>query len=104
MCETRHELKLARTEYKSSNEPEESAEPKMPRQKAHREAIQSDSNKPRQRKTSAPKARGDGPRESSGARESSGGKKEWTVVSKNGPQKTHARPRQNATVITIQSN
>ena len=107
MCETRRDLKLARTEYKSAKQPEESAEPKMPRQKAPREAVQSESNEsrtPRQRKTSAPRARGEGPRESTGARESTGDKKEWTLVSRSGPPKGRGRPpRQSATVITIQS-
>ena len=108
MCETRRDLKLARTEYKSTNQPEEIAEPKMPRQKATREAVSTDdkqsSSAPRQRKTSAPRTRGEGPRESSSARETSGDKKEWTLVSRSGPQKRRGRPpRQSATVITIQS-
>jgi len=104
MCETRRDLKLARTEYKSAKQPEEPSEPKMPRQKAPREADAKESSAPRQRKTSAPRARGEGPRESTGARESVGDKKEWTLVSRNGPQKSRGRPsRQPATVITIQS-
>jgi CspA family cold shock protein len=102
MCETRRDLKLARTEYKSAKQPEESSEPKIPRQKTPREAVSTDetssSSAPRQRKNSAPRARGEGPRESAGD------KKEWTLVSRNGPQKGRGRPpRQSSTVITIQS-
>lgn len=105
MCETRRDLKLARNEYKSANQPDEQvAEPKMPRQRAPREANAKENSAPRQRKTSAPRARGEGPRESTGARESTGDKKEWTLVTKNGPRKYQSRPsRQGATVITIQS-
>ena len=73
----------------------------MPRQRAPREATPSSVNEtsaPRQRKTSAPRVRGEGPREASGD------KKEWTLVTKNGPRKVQGRPpRQGATVITIQS-
>lgn len=100
MCETRRDLKLARNEYKSTKQPEEQsapAEPKMPRQKAPREATESTPAK--QRKSSAPRARGEGPRDGS-----SGEKKEWTLVTKNGPQKPRGRPpRQGSTVITIES-
>ena len=100
MCETRRDLKLARNEYKSTktHEAPQTAEPKMPRQRAPRdEAIESSA--PRQRKTTAPRVRGEGPRESTGE------KKEWTLVTKNGPQKVRNSrpPRQGATVITIQS-
>jgi CspA family cold shock protein len=84
MCETRHELKVARNEYKSAK-PDE---PKMPRQRG----------------TGAPRVRGEGPRD--------GDKKEWTLVGKNA--KDSARPRksqvpkvvkssQGSTIITIQS-
>jgi hypothetical protein len=106
MCETRRDLKLARTEYKSAKQPEESVvEPNMPRQKAPREVVSTDANETRQRKTSAPRARGEGPRESSGARESSGDKKEWTLVTNKGPQKPRGRPpRQGSTVNTNQTN
>jgi len=99
MCETRRDLKLARNEYKSAKQPdEEVAEPKAPRQRAPREADAKESFDPRQRKSSAPRARGEGPRESVGD------KKEWTLVTKNGPRKFQSRPpRQGATVITIQS-
>lgn len=99
MCETRRDLKLARNEYKSAKQPDEQvAEPKMPRQRAPREANAKENSAPRQRKTSAPRARGEGPRESTGD------KKEWTLVTKNGPRKYQSRPhRQGATVITIQS-
>lgn len=72
MCETRHELKVARNEYKSVPK---SDEPKMPKQRGE----------PRQRaepkerveiKNSAPRARGEGPRDGDN-------KKEWTLVGKN---------------------
>jgi CspA family cold shock protein len=86
MCETRHELKVARNEYKSVPK---SDEPHMPRQRV----------------ASAPKVRGEGPRD--------GDKKEWTLVGKNSKENT-ARPRktqgpkvvkstQGSTIITIQS-
>jgi CspA family cold shock protein len=86
MCETRHDLKIARTEYKTTKQPEESvAEPKMPRQKAPREAV---STETRQRKTSAPRARGEGPRETTVTRDN----KEWTLVTNKGTQKPRGRP------------
>jgi cold shock CspA family protein len=89
MCETRHELKLARNEYKSSNQTEEHIdEPKMPRQRAPKEVEAKEINR---RKSSMPKARGEGPREATGD------KKEWTLVTNKGPQKPRGRPpRQNA--------
>jgi CspA family cold shock protein len=101
MCETRRDLKLARNEYKTTKTQDETVtEQKMPRQRAPREA-EKESSAPRQRKTSAPKARGEDPRES---RETSGDKKEWTLVTRGNPQKGRSRaPRQAATVITIQS-
>lgn len=100
MCETRHDVKLARTEYKSVKNPEVSvsAEPKMPRQKAPRVSESKESSEPRRRKTSAPRTRGEGPRESVDD------KKEWTLVTRGKPQQGHRKqPRQGATVITIQS-
>jgi CspA family cold shock protein len=106
MCETRRDLKLARNEYRASRttessnqtESQETAEPKMPRQRAPREAAQTGENESRQRRTSVPRVRGEGPRESTND------KKEWTLVSKNGPKKVNGRPpRQGSTVITIQS-
>jgi len=119
MCETRRDLKIARNEYRasrtsdttspdiehnpSSNSSAQMAEPKMPRQRAPREAsqrelVQSNRNESRQRKTSAPRVRGEGPRESSNE------KKEWTLVTKNGPKKVNSRPpRQGSTVVTNES-
>ena len=108
MCETRRDLKLARTEYKTTKQPEESVpETKMPRQKAPREAVSTETS---QRKTYAPRARGEGPRESAGTRESAATResagtrdstrdnKEWTLVTNKGPQKPRGRPpRQSAT-------
>lgn len=108
MCETRRDLKLARTEYKSNKKPEEqSAEQKMPRQKTP-EVINS-----KEIKVSVPRVRGEGPRESTEKREATSKKSEWTLVTKghsqkgasqNGSsQKGRGRPRQSETVITIQS-
>lgn len=85
MCETRRDLKIARTEYKSAK-PEE---PKMPRQREHTE-----------RKTAAPRARGEGPRD--------GDKKEWTLVGDKGKSqarkpRAQVRTTNGSTIITIQS-
>jgi CspA family cold shock protein len=72
MCETRHELKVARNEYKLVPK---SDEPQMPKQRGElRQRAQ-----PREtgeRNTLASRARGEGPRDSNN-------KKEWTLVSKN---------------------
>ncbi len=89
MCETRRELKFARTEYNTTKQPQETvAEPNMPRQRAPRESAS------RQRKASA---RGEGPRESAGVRETTDDKKEWTLVAKDAPRKPRGRPpRQSA--------
>ena len=93
MCETRRDLKIARNEYKAtktSDTPVASTEAKMPRQKAV------DTNEPRQRKTTAPRARGEGPRESTSQRESFEDNKDWKLVSRNEPKKARGRPpRQN---------
>jgi len=101
MCETRRELKISRNEYKatkSSDEPSAIAEPKMPRQKAI------NTSEPRQnssqRKTNAPRVRGEGPRD--------GDKKEWTLVGDK-PRTQTRKPRaqvkttNSSTIITIQS-
>lgn len=86
MCETRRDLKIARNEYKAnknSDEPVENTEPKMPRQ----------------RNTTAPRARGEGPRD--------GDKKEWTLVGDKAKQqrrnRRQVRSSQGSTIITIQS-
>lgn len=103
MCETRRDLKIARNEYKSTKtgdapQTPQTAEPKMPRERTPREVASTDAPAPRQRKTSAPRVRGEGPREAGSD------KKEWTLVTKNGPRKVQGRPpRQGATVITIES-
>lgn len=96
MCETRHELKVARTVYKSENAPaqaESEPEVKAPRQQ-------------RPPRDSKPRVRGEGPRD--------GEKKEWTLVSK-GTDKSYANtakkspiarrgpPRQGSTVSTNES-
>lgn len=80
MCETRHELKVARNEYKSSRQPEEqAAEPVAPKQRA-----------PRQTNAPAPRARREGPKEASGNR------KEWTMVT-NKSQRGPGRPPRHST-------
>jgi CspA family cold shock protein len=93
MCETRHELKVARNEYKSTK-PEE---PRMPKQR-------SEPTERTERKSSGPRARGEGPRD--------GDKKEWTLVGKNSkdtqtPRKTQGprvvKSSQGSTIITIES-
>jgi CspA family cold shock protein len=84
MCETRHELKVARTEYKTSKTPSE--EPRLPRQKtATTEPRQgsSQAKEPRQRPARA------APRD--------GEKKEWTLVAGRGrPRKTQASSTQSS--------
>lgn len=105
MCETRRDLKIARNEYKATKgtDAPETAEPKMPRQRAPREAVSRDSTAPRQQRAQAPRVRGEGPREATSD------KKDWTLVTKTGPRKLQGvprqtrPPRQSATVITIQS-
>jgi CspA family cold shock protein len=83
MCETRHELKIARNEYKTNQSGRDVDEPKMPRQKAA---------EPRQgateRTSVVSRVRGGGPRE--------GDKKEWTLVggknqSRNAPDSTRSK-------------
>jgi len=98
MCETRRELKIARSEYKSVAKPDEVV-PKTPRQRVP--ASDNETIAPRQKKTS-PRVRGEGPRD--------GDKKEWTLVGKGSEssRKTYTpRVRTNvskgSTVITIQS-
>jgi CspA family cold shock protein len=98
MCETRREFKLARASYKTTNEgdqvePRQQRAPREPRdssgprqQRAPREPR--DSSGPRQQR--APRARGEGPRD-----ESSGDKKEWTMV-KPKAQGRGRPPRQNS--------
>jgi CspA family cold shock protein len=82
MCETRHELKVSRNEYKSVPK---SDEPQMPKQRGEpRQRAQ-----PREtgeRKNSAPRARGEGPRDGDN-------KKEWTLVGKNRKEGTTPKPR-----------
>jgi CspA family cold shock protein len=66
MCETKRDLKIARNEYKSHKEPSEPVELKTPTQR-----VQTDSS---QKRNTAPRVRGEGPRD--------GNKKEWTLVGK----------------------
>lgn len=86
MCETRHELKVARNEYKSVPK---SDEPKMPKQRG--EPIQT-----RERTTGAPRVRGQGPRDGDN-------KKEWTLVGKNRNERSVAKKTPNPRVAkTVQ--
>ena len=79
MCETRNETRVVRTDYKSTSGVDTAtSEPKMPRQRA-----------PRDSKTSAPRARGEGPRD--------GDKKEWTLVANGASKKPRGRPPKNST-------
>ena len=96
MCETRHDLKISRTSYKSEKpEPEEvqQIETKIPRQQsAPRDSSQS--NQPRaprapraprdSSQSNQPRVRGEGPRDSE--------KKEWTLVSNKDTEKTKKVP------------
>ena len=101
MCETRRDLKLARTEYKATSSTDKvvSSEPKMPRQR--NEATEhKDRTQHRERKTSNPRVRGEGPRD--------GDKKEWTLVGDKERQRKTQKPKvvraaQGSTIITIQS-
>ena len=80
MCETRHELKVARTEYKTAKPASE--ETRMPRQKTATEHRQG-TREPRQR-PQKPVAR-------------DGDKKEWTLVAGRGrPRKTPASSTQSS--------
>ena len=94
MCETRHELRVARNEYKTVKPDDAKTMPKQrgePRQRGEKVAGN-------------PRVRGEGPRD--------GDKKEWTLVGKNANDS--ARPKnssgpkvvkstQGSTIITIQS-
>jgi cold shock CspA family protein len=72
MCETRHDLKVARNDYKTTKSVDEPTndEPKMPRQKSV---------------SQEPRIRGEGPRDNDN-------KKEWTLV---GNKAKDTRPRNN---------
>ena len=87
MCETRHDLKISRTSYKSEKpEPEEvqQTETKMPRQQRAPRAPRDSSQ------SNQPRVRGEGPIDSE--------KKEWTLVSNKDTEKTKKVPtiRRNA--------
>jgi CspA family cold shock protein len=75
MCETRHELKMARNEYKTVK-PDE---PKMPRQRGEPKEGKAE------KKTTAPRAQ---PRD--------GDKKDWTLVGKNRKETVSSRKTQGA--------
>jgi cold shock protein len=89
MCETRHELKAARTEYKVAKvgDVPATAEPKMPRQRAPRQTPRSEATPSGARRSSGPRARGQAPRESTD------NGKEWTLMTKDGPRKVSGKPR-----------
>jgi CspA family cold shock protein len=73
MCETRHELKISRTSYKSEK-PEPEVETKMPRQP----------RVPRDPRTPRDNSQNNQPKNSE--------KKEWTLVSNKGTEKTNKVP------------
>lgn len=102
MCETRRESKFVRNEYNSDKQTKEQvAEPKTPRQRAPRKSESTEVKEraaPGQRKAYAPRARGEGPRESSGQRESVEDNKEWKLVSTNEHKKGRGRPPRKNTV------
>ncbi len=85
MCETRHDLKISRTSYKSEK-PEQEVETKMPRQ----QRAPRDSSQQRVPRDTKPRVRGDGPRDSE--------KKEWTLVTNKATDKPKKVPtiRRNA--------
>jgi cold shock CspA family protein len=86
MCETRHELKTARSEYKTSKTTTTPEEPRMPRQKAAEPRQGSSQPKePRQRPTRTPQREGEN--------------KEWTLVAARG----RGRPRKTPTSSTQSS-
>lgn len=102
MCETRRELKQARTDYKSTKEPV--SEPKQ-------KAVSRETSAPKQkttavRETTAVRARGEGPRETVTKKgpitkvDSEGN--EWTLIAKNTTQKPRGRPPRKAS--TTESN
>jgi CspA family cold shock protein len=90
MCETRREFKIARTSYKGKDSDEPSIEPRQ--QRVPRESG------PRESGSRVPRARGEGPRETTDKRETSTDeKKEWTLVKQKVPVKGRGRPpRQNS--------
>ncbi len=95
MCETRHDLKIERSEYKSTKQSDDSvAETKMPRQRAPKET--NESKAPRQRRNNVNGGRGQTSREP--VSESSD-KKEWTLVSRSRPQKVNSRPPRQGTNV-----
>ena len=89
MCETRHDFKVARSNYKSDKPDQEQASPapRMPRQqRAPRvEGDKSEVRPPRQAR--APRARGEGPR---GVNDDE--KKEWTLITKSVPKPRGRKP------------
>ena len=98
MCETRHELKQSKTEYKSTkdtgtNTRETTVQREMttPRQ---REPTTPRQRAPRETKV-APRLRGEGPRASTKV-DSDG--KEWTLVAKSTQPVQKSRPRKAATI------
>jgi CspA family cold shock protein len=89
MCETRQDLKLARSEYKSTKQqPETVAEPKMPRQKAPRETVPREVS--RQKKSHMPRTNSQEPKDTVESNE-------WTLA---GPPKRRGRPPRKQTNVT----
>lgn len=85
MCETRHELKLARNEYKSNRAPTQ-AEPKVPRQRgSHPEAKRGP-----ERNSLSSRTRGEGQHVRGDS--SRGSKREWTLVTNSGDSTRQTRP------------
>lgn len=80
MCESRHELKVARSEYKSTKQVDES-ETKMPRQRQTRETREA-------------RPRTEGRKQPSREPRAEGDKKEWTLV-KRSDKNTNAPRRSN---------
>ena len=95
MCETRHELKVARTVYKSETTSSQVQVQDEPEVKAPRQQRPPRDTKPR--------VRGEGPRD--------GEKKEWTLVGNNSNEKPYKKeqstrrgpPRQGSSVKTNES-
>ena len=88
MCETRHELKLARNEYKtnrvSDSHEETETESKSPRQRSHH--IKETVETPRQRSHHV-KEMVESPRQRNTLEQRDNNKKQWTLVRKNSENK-----------------
>ena len=97
MCETRRDIKISRGDYnttKRSDNVEEFAQPKTPRQKVPMESSQEPVSKPR--KTTTPRVRGEGPRD--------GDKKQWTLVGKDNTKQTQPGKKNSNRSQTIKTD